>query len=128
VSPEQYVARYVEGGEKPACEYIEGELRPKPMTTSEHSRVQANILFDIRRSYGDRFEALSELTVRLRETKFYVPEIAVEELAHPIQGRYPGPGDHVFLCMLRSSHPKIASESCSASARSIMPGEFRTVG
>jgi hypothetical protein len=27
VSPEQYVARYVEGGEKPACEYIEGKLR-----------------------------------------------------------------------------------------------------
>jgi Uma2 family endonuclease len=44
VSPEQYVARYVEGGEKPACEYIEGKLRPKPMATSEHSRVQANIL------------------------------------------------------------------------------------
>jgi Uma2 family endonuclease len=79
--------------------FAEGKLRPKPMATSEHSRVQANILFDIRRSYGDRFEALPELAVRLRETTFYVPDIAVEELARPIQGRYPGPGDPVFLCI-----------------------------
>jgi Uma2 family endonuclease len=98
-SPEEYVARYVEGGEKPMCEYIDGELRPKPMATTDHSRVQANILFDIRRSYGDRFEALPELTVRLRDAKFYVPNIAVEELARPIPGRYPGPGDPVFLCI-----------------------------
>jgi Uma2 family endonuclease len=73
----------VEGGEKPTCEYVDGELRPKPMATSDHSRVQANILFDSRRSYEDRFEALPELTVRLRDAKSYVPDIAVEEFAPP---------------------------------------------
>ena len=61
--------------------------------------MQANILFHIRQSYGDRFDALPELTFRLRETKFYVPDIAVEELARPVQGRYLSPGDPVFLCI-----------------------------
>ena len=46
ISTEEYIARFVEGGEKPMCEYIDGELRTKP-----------------------------------------------------IQGRYPGPGDPVFLCV-----------------------------
>ena len=98
---EEYIARFVEGGEKPTCEYIDGELRVKPMPTKEHSRVQANIIrhFVMHRDYEGQFEALPELTTRLRETKFYVPDVAVEEMAHPIQGRYPGPGDPVFLCI-----------------------------
>ena len=99
ISTEEYIARFVEGGEKPMCEYIDGELRPKPMPTRKHSQVQANIMFKIRQKNGEQFEALPELTTRLRKTKFYVPDIAVEDLTHPIQGRYPGPGDPVFLCV-----------------------------
>ena len=99
ISIEEYVARFVEGGEKPTCEYIDGELRPKPMATREHSQVQANIMFNIRQKNGEQFEALPELTTRLREAKFYVPDLAVEDTAHPIEGRYPGPKDPVFLCV-----------------------------
>jgi len=99
ISTEEYIARFVEGGEKPMCEYIDGELRPKPMPTRGHSQVQANIIFNIRLNNGEQFEALPELSTRLRKAKFYVPDIAVEDVAHPIQGRYPGPGDPVFLCI-----------------------------
>ena len=99
VSPAEYIARFVNGGEKPICEYLDGELSPKPMPTKEHSQVQANVIFEIRRNYGGQFEALPELTTRLRETKFYVPDIAVEDLTHPMEGRYPGPGNPIFLCI-----------------------------
>jgi Uma2 family endonuclease len=99
ISMEEYIARFVEGNEKPMCEYIDGELRPKPMPTRKHSQVQANIMFNIRQKNGEQFEALPELSTRLRKTKFFVPDIAVEELSRPIQGRYPGPDDPVFLCV-----------------------------
>jgi Uma2 family endonuclease len=99
ISVEEYIARFVEGGEKPMCEYIDGELHPKPMATREHSQVQTNIIRHIVRNNEEQFEALPELSTRLRQTKFYVPDIAVEELAHPIQGQYPGPEDPVFLCV-----------------------------
>jgi Uma2 family endonuclease len=61
--------------------------------------VQANVLFGIRQNYGEQFDILPELTTRLRETKFYVPDLVVEQTSHPIQNRYPGPGDPVFLCI-----------------------------
>jgi Uma2 family endonuclease len=99
LAPPDYIARFIDGGEKPMCEYIEGELRPKPTASKEHSQVQANIVFNIRQQCGEQFEALPELTARLRETKFYVPDVAVEETGRPIQSRYPGPGDPVFLCV-----------------------------
>ena len=99
ISTEEYIARFVEGGEKPMCEYIDGELRPKPMPTREHSQVQANIIRYIGRNHEEQFEALPELTTRLRKAKFYVPDIAVEDITRPIQGRYPGPEDPVFLCV-----------------------------
>lgn len=99
VSPEEYIARFVEGGEKPMCEYIDGELRPKPMATRAHSQIQTNIIRAISRNYDGQFEPLPELTTRLRETMFLVPDLAIEDLAHPIRGRYPGPGDPVFLCI-----------------------------
>ncbi len=99
ISIEEYIARFVEGGEKPLCEYVDGELHPKPMPTRQHSQVQGNIIRHIGQNYKEQFEAMPELTTRLRTTKFYVPDIAVEELAHPIQGRYPGPGDPIFLCV-----------------------------
>ncbi len=99
ISVEEYISRFVEGGEKPMCEYIDGELFPKSMATREHSQAQANIMRHVVLNNEEQFQALPELTTRLRTTKFFVPDIAVEELARPIQGRYPGPGDPVFLCV-----------------------------
>jgi hypothetical protein len=94
VSVEEYIDRFVDGGEKPTCEYVDGELFPKSMGTKKHSKTQQNIQYSIRQKYGEAFDPLPELTTRLRKKKFYVPDIAIEDRAHPIQGRYPGPEDH----------------------------------
>jgi Uma2 family endonuclease len=99
ISTEEYIARFVEGGEKPMCEYIDGALRTKPIPTRKHSQVQANVIPHIGRNNEEQSEALPELTTQLRKAKFYVPDISAEDLAHPIQGRYPGSGDPVFLCV-----------------------------
>jgi Uma2 family endonuclease len=105
VSVEEYITRFVEGGEKPTCEYVDGELIPKSMPTKKHSQVQVNIAVVIRARYADTLNPLSELSVRLRETQFYVPDLAIEDLAKPIQGRYPGPNDPVLLCVEIMSPP-----------------------
>ncbi|MBV8867548.1 MAG: Uma2 family endonuclease, partial [Acidobacteriaceae bacterium] len=105
VSVEEYIARFVEGGEKPICEYLDGVLIPKSMGTKRHSQVQANITYLIRNRYGEQLNPLPELTTRIRETQFYVPDVAIEELARPIQGRYPGPNNPVLLCVEIVSPP-----------------------
>ena len=69
------------------------------MPTREHSRVQRNITVVINQDYAEQFEVLPELTVRLRETQFLVPDLAIEDLSRPNQGRYPGPSEPVFLCI-----------------------------
>jgi Uma2 family endonuclease len=91
MTAEEYIARFVDAGEKPACEYIDGVLHPKPPGSKKHSQVQANITKLIGNRYDETLNPLPELTARLRETQFYVPDLAIEELAKPIQGRYPGP-------------------------------------
>jgi Uma2 family endonuclease len=105
VTAEEYIARFVDAGEKPACEYIDGVLLPKPMGTKKHSQVQANITKLIGNRYDETLNPLPELTARLRETQFYVPDLAIEDLAKPIQGRYPGPNDPVLLCVEIVSPP-----------------------
>jgi len=104
-SPEEYVARFIEAGEKPTCEYIDGILLPKPMGTKKHSQVQVNLARLIGNRYDETLNPLTELTTRLREGQFYVPDLAVEDLAKPIQGRYPGPNDPVLLCVEIVSPP-----------------------
>jgi Uma2 family endonuclease len=94
----------VDGGEKPTCEYLHGELFPKSMGTKKHSKTQQNVQYYIRQKYGDVFDPLP-LTARLRRTRFCVPDVAVEDRARPIQGRYPGPDDPVFLCVEIVSPP-----------------------
>jgi Uma2 family endonuclease len=105
ISVEEYIERFIEGDEKPACEYIDGEIVPKSMGTKNHSQVQMNVGFLIRSLYGASLNPLPELTSRVRESKFYIPDMAVEELARPIAGRYPGPNDPVFLCVEILSPP-----------------------
>ena len=105
VALEEYIERFVEGGEKPTCEYMDGLLIPKPMGTKKHSQVQANITKLIGSRYDETLNPLPELTTRLREGQFYVPDLAIEELAKPIQGRYPGPNDPVLLCVEIVSPP-----------------------
>lgn len=38
VSVEDYIARFLEGDEKPTCEYEDGLLIPKPMATKNTAR------------------------------------------------------------------------------------------
>jgi Uma2 family endonuclease len=105
VSVEEYIARFVDGGEKPTCEYEDGELIPKPMPTRNHSQVQVNIAVFMRARYVETLRPLTELTTRLRKTQFYVPDVVVYEVAKPIKGRYPGPDDPVLLCVEIMSPP-----------------------
>ena len=98
VSPEEYIQRFVYGGEKPASEYVDGVLIPKAIDTKPHATVQVNIAFHIGSLYPN-FNPLMQLSTRLREGEFRVLDIAVEEMTHPIQGDYPGPGDPCHLCV-----------------------------
>jgi Uma2 family endonuclease len=70
-----------------------------------HRRAQANITKLIGNRYDETLNPLPELTAQLRETQFYVPDLAIEDLAKPIQGRYPGPNDPVLLCVEIVSPP-----------------------
>jgi Uma2 family endonuclease len=105
VSVEEYIARFVDGGEKPICEYEDGVLIPKAVGRKKHSQVQANIVRLIGDRYDETLNPLPELTTRLREARFLVPDIAIEDLAKPISGRYPGKNEAVFLCVEIVSPP-----------------------
>ena len=102
---DEYIARFIDGNEKPACEYVDGGLIAKPMGTRQHSQVQANLVKLIGSLYEQTLNPLPELTARLREGQFYVPDLAVEELVKPMEGRYPGPLDPVLLCVEIVSPP-----------------------
>jgi Uma2 family endonuclease len=102
---EEYIDRFVDAGEKPTCEYIDGVLIQKSTGAKRHSQVQANLTWLILNRYRGRLNPLPELTTRLREGQFYVPDLAVEDLTKPITGRYPGPADPVLLCVEVMSPP-----------------------
>src|SRR6266853_6837119 len=72
VSLEEYFRTHYE----PECELIDGELRPKPMPTREHSRMEAR-LRDLLRPYEERYygEALPELSMLLPDESVLVPDI-----------------------------------------------------
>jgi len=105
ISVEEYIARFVEGGEKPTCEYVDGHLLPKSMGTKKHSKAEQNIQYYILQKYEDRFDPLPEWTTRLRERRFLVPDVAVEDLSNPVDGSYPGPTQPVYLCVEIMSPP-----------------------
>jgi len=77
------VQDYLRRTEKPNAEYIDGVVHPKPMPTMPHSLIQAMLILLLGKQ-GVR--ALPELTVRLSETKFLVPDIVV---ARSIDTPYP---------------------------------------
>lgn len=105
ISVEEYIARFAEGGEKPACEYLDGELFPKSMGTLNHALVQRNLSHFLFVKFDDRYVSVPELTTRLAERRFLIPDIAVFDRSHPFEGRYPGPGQPIFLCVEIMSPP-----------------------
>ncbi len=70
------VEEYLRTSYKPACEYIEGVLRQKPMPTSEHSELQLQIA-SLVGAADPRYLGLPELTLKIRPNKFLVPDIAI---------------------------------------------------
>ena len=88
------VEEYLRTTYKPACDYIDGVLRQKPMATWDHGAIQRQLgtLTSARQCY----EAATELTVRIREGKYLVPDVAVQ-LRGEIQRPYPT--KPIFLCI-----------------------------
>ena len=127
VSVEEYIARFVEGGEKPICEYEDGVLIPNPMGTKKHSQVQANIIRLIGERYDATLNPLPELTTRLREGQFFVPvsqsRIWPNRSQDDIRER-----TMRWYFASRSSPHRTALESSSASARTITSGAYLTDG
>ncbi len=91
VSVEEYLATSY----KPACDYLDGVLRQKPLPTWKHSVLQTWIAQLIRIGFPG-FEVGSEPTVRLSERRYLVPDLAVQR-RDCIQAPYPT--DPVHLCV-----------------------------
>ena len=87
VSVEDYLRRT----EKPYCEYVEGVLHPKPMPTKLHALIQSLLIVLLRQQGAN---ALTELTVRLSPTKYFIPDVAI---APDFDGPYPT--EPVLLCV-----------------------------
>ena len=89
------VEEYLRTSYKPACEYIEGVLRQKPMPSLKHSKLQRQVarLID---AQAPSFQALPELTLRIRRSKFLVPDLVV---ARPERLQDPYPTGPVHLCV-----------------------------
>lgn len=89
------VEEYLQSSVKPACEYRDGVVTQKPMPTRNHSQTQHRIAVLINAGYP-AFEAGPELTVRVREGSFLVPDVAVQR-CDQIQSPYPT--EPIALCV-----------------------------
>lgn len=89
------VEEYLQTTYKPACEYCDGVLTQKPMPTRKHSHAQYRVAMLINTAFA-AFEAGPELTVRLREGRYLVPDVAVQQLDR-LQDPYPT--EPIHLCV-----------------------------
>lgn len=81
------VAEYLATSYKPACEYLEGVIRQKPMPTYKHGKMQLRVC-ELINAGKKGFEAIPEQTVRVREDRYLVPDVAVQSLS-ALQQPYP---------------------------------------
>jgi len=85
------VDEYLRTSHEPACEYIDGALRPKAMGTRKHGRLQARIAFLLEQR---GLEAPPELTCKLSPTRYLIPDVAAaQHIADPY------PTEPVLLCV-----------------------------
>lgn len=98
------VEEYLRTGYKPAREYIDGVLRPKTMPTFRHGNMELVVCNAINCFTG--FVATPELTVRIREGKYLVPDVAVQKLS---ELQEPYPLKPVHLCVEVMSPPEVMS-------------------
>jgi Uma2 family endonuclease len=87
------VAEYLASSEKPGREYLDGVLKVKPRPTWKHGLIQAFLAMLIFRN--SQLKAASEVTVKVREGRYFVPDLIVQ--AGEIQGPYPT--EPVSLCV-----------------------------
>ena len=80
---------------KPNCEYRDGVLTQKAMPTYKHSQAQAGVSM-LLYEYCPDFVSGPELTCRLSETRYLVPDVAVMRKDR-IQDPYPI--EPVHLCV-----------------------------
>ena len=89
------VDEYLRTSYKPACEYRDGVLTQKPMPTRKHALIQSSVYGLIHALFPD-LEAVTELTVRLSENRYLVPDVAVQRKDR-IQKPYPT--EPIHLCV-----------------------------
>lgn len=85
------VQEYLSTPSKPASEYLEGVLRPRPMPTKLHALIQYLLVTMLRRQ---GVEALAEVSVRISETRFLVPDVIADSFIED-----PYPTRPVSLCV-----------------------------
>jgi Uma2 family endonuclease len=102
------VEEYLSTSYKPACDYLDGALRQKPMPTRKHSLLQWRLLQLINLGFPE-FLALPELTVRMREGRYLVPDV-VAQRRELVQDPYPTTAVH--LCIEILSPDDRMSEMC----------------
>ncbi len=91
VSVEEYLATSY----KPACDYLDGVLRQKPLPTWKHGLLQGWLMQLINTAFSS-FVAGSEVTLRIREGRYLVPDVIAQRRDH-IQDPYPT--EPVHLCI-----------------------------
>ena len=69
------VVEYLSGSFTPACEYIDGTLRQKPMPTKLHAFMQF-LLVTLLREQG--VEALAEVSVRVSPTRYLIADVIAD--------------------------------------------------
>jgi Uma2 family endonuclease len=87
------VEEYLATSYKPACDYLDGVLRQKPLPTWKHGLLQGHLM---QLNVGFPFETASEVTVRQRPGKYVVPDVIVQSRGR-IQSPYPT--EPVHLCI-----------------------------
>lgn len=89
------VDEYLSTTYKPACDYLDGVLRPKPTPTWNHSMIQSQILQLINLNFPG-FRAGAEVSVLVRPNRYLVPDVVVQE-SRRVQSPYPE--EPVYLCV-----------------------------
>jgi len=92
------VEEYLKGGYKPACEYLDGVLRQKPMPAWDHGFTQSRVGQLLNENSPD-FAAASEITVGLSETRFLVPDVIAQRKTD-LQRPYPTQPVHLVVEIL----------------------------
>ncbi len=89
------VEEYLRTSYKPACEYRDGVLHPKPMPTWKHGVIQGQ-LWSLIRSAAKGFTVSSEASVRINPQTYLIPDLAVQRRTE-FEGPYPTKPIH--LCV-----------------------------